>query len=84
MSLDPLTSFNWEPEPFVRKRKVRGNAPSDFHHVVKVPDEIWEKLKNEAQVRGFASRAKFAQVLLSFMLDNPEAIDVLLGGEDDE
>lgn len=51
--------------------------PSDYHHVVKVYPETFERLGDAAMSREM-SRPKLAMELLNFMLDNPDIIDTLL------
>lgn len=51
--------------------------PSDYHHVVKVYPETFERLGLAADSRKM-SRPLLAMELLNFMLDNPDIIDTLL------
>jgi hypothetical protein len=64
-------------------RKPGYVAPTDRDHVVKISQDLWEKLGVESITRKI-SRPILAGILLDFMLDNADIIDDLLAEFDEE
>lgn len=52
----------------------------DELHLVRVSDVVWNGLRAEAWPRRM-SRARLARIILAFVLDNPEIVQLLLDGE---